>query len=214
MDFRRELETLYQRALEQKAQGHQAQAEDLEKKAAALLASLKIRAEQKPEDVSTADVLLYLAEREWAILGDHENVLAKINRALAIREKQYGPEHAQIAAAITQLAEFHFLAGRFGQAEPLYRRAVSIPSPSGKALEGLAHTLAALGRPQEAEPFFGRAIEAAGQDADGKRALYFLLVQRAEGLDLLHRTSEAAALRLKAVKLLPQNNPGEQGFHV
>ncbi len=120
--------------------------------------------------------------------------------------------YALTAQALAQLAEFHYLAGRFGEAESLYRRALSIQAVP-RAYEGLAQTLAALGRAEEADHFFERAIEQSGTDEQGKRSLYFLLKTPADGLEKLHRTDEAQVHRQKAAALLPKNNPGELGYH-
>jgi tetratricopeptide (TPR) repeat protein len=221
MDVQGELETLHQKSLELRALGRQAEADMVEQKAAGILQGLKDRAEQKPDDPSTAAILLYLAEREWAILGDHEQVLLRLEQALALREKSGGPNHLMTAEALAKLAEFHFLAGRFGKAEPLYRRALSIYSiqnapgdaVEAQALAGLAQTLEALGRAEEADGYFEKAIERAPTNEQGRRSLYFLMNARAAGLEKLNRGSEAEAHRQKAAGLLPKANPGESGYH-
>ena len=171
MQFQAELDGLYKKALELKTQGMQTVRLPtcLELKAAGILQkTFKNKAEQNPEDPATAAILLYLAEREWAILGDHEQVLSRIERALALREKSLGARHALTAEALAQLAEFHFLSGRFGEAEPLYQRALSFMQSMEKtqilsvpkAFEGLAHTLSALGRPPRRRmPIFRTLID-------------------------------------------------------
>jgi len=220
MDVQQELEALYQKALDLKSRGQVSEADALDSKAASLLHQLKSQIEAEPNSPATATVLLYLAERDWAILGDHEEVHDQIKRALEIRQKNYGIDHVLTAEALAKWAEVHFLAGRFGDAEALYKQAIPIFEEHGKdsdpvcakALEGLAQTLAALNRPQEADAYFVRAIDSAGSDDQGKRTLYFLLIYRAEGLEKLSRTAEAEALRQKAATLLPKANPGEFGF--
>jgi tetratricopeptide (TPR) repeat protein len=222
MDFQTELETLCREALELRTKGRLVESEILEAKAAGLLQNLQSRVEQTPEDPSSSAILLYLAEREWALQGDSQGVLAKLERARALREKRFGPDHGLTAEALAKLAEFHYLAGRFAEAEPLYRQSIAIYERQvqgrlpvyAKALEGLAQTLAAFGRAEEADPFFARAIELTGDDEQGKRSLYFLLIYRAEGLAKLSRRQEAEGLRQKAGTLLPKNNPGELGYHM
>ncbi len=213
MDFQQELEALYEKAVELKTQGHLAESESLETKAAQILTTLKNRVEPSLNDPEAAAILLYLAERDWPILGDHGSVQAKLEQAVGLRKKELGMKHPLTAEALSKLAEFHYLAARYGEAEPLYRQAVAI-SPHPKALGGLAQTLAALDRPDEADPYFAQAIEQTGGDDEAKRGLYFLLMTRAEGLEKLKRNPEAAVLRQKAVALLPKSNPGEFGFQV
>ncbi len=47
-------------------------------------------------------------------------------RALAIREKQVGPEHPDIATDLNNLAALYRAQGKYEQAEPLYQRALAI----------------------------------------------------------------------------------------
>jgi len=209
MDFQRELETLYAKAVELRTQGLAAESELLEAKAAGLLETLRARVRSHPDDPETAPVLLYLAEREWAVLGDQVSVQSMFEQAVSLSRTTYGA-----SLALAKLAEFHYLAGRFGEAEPLYRQAVEKDPSHAKALEGLAQTLAFLGRAAEADPYFVRAIERVKDDDVGKRSLYFLLISRAEGLEKLGRQPEASVLRQKALGLLHKNNPGEFGFQV
>jgi tetratricopeptide (TPR) repeat protein len=222
MDLQHRHEALYQEALGLKTAGRLQEAEAVEAKAAQLFSELKSRMEENPDSLEAADFLLFLAEREWPILGDHPDVQSKIERALAIRRNHFGPSDAAVADAIAKLAEFHFLAGRWGHAEPYYRRAIALYEKQGQTQNvsyarcegGLAQTLASLGRTAEADPHFIQAIALAETQKEDKRIRYFLYIYRAEGLEKLGRGAEAAALRLQANALLPKNNPGEQGFRV
>jgi len=47
-------------------------------------------------------------------------------RALAIREKQLGPEHLDTATSLHNLAVLYHVQGKYEQAEPLYQRALTI----------------------------------------------------------------------------------------
>lgn len=192
----------------------------VEAEAADLQENLKRQIQDQPETLETTDILLFLAEREWSIRGDDPSIQAMIEQAIRIREDRLGPEAPVVAEALGALAEFHFLAGRWGEAEPLYRKATALcenekNSPVyAKCCGGLAQTLTHLGRPAEADPYFAKAIELCGDSDSEKRVLYFLYIYRAEGLDKAGRGSEAEAMRAAAQKLLPRNNPGELGFHV
>jgi tetratricopeptide (TPR) repeat protein len=220
MDLHRQVEQLYQQALALKTKGRLPEADRVESEAASLLESLKQQVRENPDAPETAGTLLFLAEREWAIQGDNASVQAMIEQAIRIRESRLGPEDPTLAEALGALAEFHFLAGRWGEAEPLYRRAVVLcekgPTPQvyAKCCAGLAQTLAHLGQAPEADPFFARAIELYRDSEKDKRRLYFLYIYRAEGMEKAGRGPEAETLRTAAQNLLPRNNPGESGFHV
>jgi len=220
VSLRQQLDALYQQSLNLRSQGLLPEADRLEAEAADLLKSLKRQVEEHPQAPETADALLFLAEREWALHGDDLSIQAMIEEAIHIRESVVGSKGSEMAEALRVLAEFHFLAGRWGEAEPLYRRAIGFSEKDArspifaKTFAGLAQSLAHLGRLSEADPYFEKAIGLCGRSEDEKRVLYFLLIYRAEGLDKMGRGSEAEALRASAQKLLPRNNPGEQGFHV
>lgn len=222
MNFEQRYQNLFDEATRLKSQGRVQDAEAREVDAAGLLEEARNRAEQNVRDPKSADTLLFLAEREWLIRGDDPAVQSKLEQARAIREECFGAEDPRTADAVTKLAEFHFLAGRWGEAESRYREALAIYESrhvSGTALDtqcrgGLAQALAALGRAAEADPHFAAAISASEGRDEHKRALYFLYTYRAEGLEKLGRHAEAEELRRKAAGLLPRNNPGEQGFHV
>jgi len=222
VDLERRYQELYDETVRLKSTGRVQETETLENEAAGLLEEARGRAEKDACDPETAATLLFLAEREWLIHGDNRDVQSKLERALAIQESCFGAQDPRTADAITKLAEFHFLSGRWGEAASRYREALAIYEGrriTGTPLYaqcrgGLAQALAALGRPQEADPHFAAAISVSEGREEHKRALYFLYVYRAEGLEILGRQAESEDLRRKAAGLLPRNNPGEQGFHV
>ncbi len=47
-------------------------------------------------------------------------------RSLAIREKNRGPDHPNVATVLNNLAALHEARGRYAVAEPLYKRSLSI----------------------------------------------------------------------------------------
>src|SRR5258708_5918420 len=114
MDLHQELDAFYQEALRLKTKGKTAEAQAVEAKAAEFLDRLKNYTQQHPDDDQTSTYLLFLAEREWSIVGDDEKVQTLIQQALANRESRLGAMDPAVAEALTHLAEFHFLAGRFG----------------------------------------------------------------------------------------------------
>jgi tetratricopeptide (TPR) repeat protein len=220
VDLQQKIEQLYQEALGLRTKGRLQEADRVEAETAKLLENLKEQVQQNPAAPETAGALLFLAEREWSIRGDEVSIQSMIEQAIRIREKSLGAENPTVAEPLCALAEFHFLAGRWGEAEPLYRRAVKLcekdqkQSVYAKCCAGLAQTLAYLGREAEADPYFAKAIELCQGSEKDKRVLYFLYIYRAQGLDKAGRGPEAEASRSAALKLLPSANPGEQGFHV
>ena len=53
-----------------------------------------------------------------------------IERALAIDEKSYGPEHPRVAIDLNNLAQLLQATNRLGEAEPLMKRALAIDEKS------------------------------------------------------------------------------------
>ena len=68
--------------------------------------------------------VLYLAQGRYA----EAEPLHK--RALAIREKALGPDHADVAQSLNNLAALYVAQGRYAEAEPLYKRALAIDEKS------------------------------------------------------------------------------------
>jgi tetratricopeptide (TPR) repeat protein len=88
---------------------------------------------------------------------------------IAITEKTLGPEHPDLATKLNNLAELYRATGRHAEAEPLYRRALTILGKAlpadhldlAKARENYALLLDRLGRNAEADAL--RAQAAAGR---------------------------------------------------
>jgi tetratricopeptide (TPR) repeat protein len=88
------------------------------------------------------------------------------HRALAIDEKNLGPEHPNVASDLNNLADLLRATNRFAEAETLMRRALTIDDKSlgpqhpnvATALNNLAGLLLNTNRPAEAEPLMRRAL--------------------------------------------------------
>jgi tetratricopeptide (TPR) repeat protein len=87
-------------------------------------------------------------------------------RALAISEKQLGPDHPQTAGSLNNLAGLYRSMGRYESAEPLHLRALAIsekqlgpdhPQTAG-SLNNLAELYRSMGRYESAEPLYFRAL--------------------------------------------------------
>lgn len=82
--------------------------------------------EKNPSDAQKAagilDSLAYLSYRR-----DESDKAGKyLQRSVDVREKALGAEHAEVATALVNLAEFHQLKMNYAKAEPLYQRALAI----------------------------------------------------------------------------------------
>ena len=78
-----------------------------------------------PQGKRLAETLSQLGEvnRE---LGRYPRAEALFQEALAIRERVYGPAHAETAASLTDLGELYRLQGLYTQSEALHQRAREI----------------------------------------------------------------------------------------
>ncbi len=98
-----------------------------------------------------------------ALTGDLEAAFTKVLTAM---EKTLGPNHADLALALNNLAFVHYAQGRYDDDEPLYRRALAIDEKAlGKEHASVTTDLNNLGllykkqeRFKDAEPLFKRAL--------------------------------------------------------
>jgi tetratricopeptide (TPR) repeat protein len=110
-------------------------------------------------DLNTLATLL----RDTNRLAEAEPVL---ERALAIDEKSFGPEHPNVAIDLNNLARLYDNQGQYAMAEPLHRRALAIREKAlgwehphvAMSLNNLAALLRATNRLAEAEPLYRRAL--------------------------------------------------------
>jgi tetratricopeptide (TPR) repeat protein len=87
-------------------------------------------------------------------------------RALAIREKQLGPDHPDTGTSLNNLAGLYRSMGHYNEAEPLYQRALAISEKqlgpdhpdTGTSLNNLAGLCRSMGHYNEAEPLYQRAL--------------------------------------------------------
>ena len=81
-----------------------------------------------------------------------------MERAIAIRERIYGPDHSHVGEAVGELARFHLTLCDYPVAEKLFRRAAELGRDETRhrahevttPLIGQARCLAAMGRPDQA----------------------------------------------------------------
>ena len=63
--------------------------------------------------------------------GNYERAVVVAKKALEVAEKNAGPDHADVARSLNNLASLYQTQGQYARAEPLYQRALAI---SEKAL--------------------------------------------------------------------------------
>jgi CHAT domain-containing protein/tetratricopeptide (TPR) repeat protein len=103
------------------------------------------------------------------LAGKYAEATDVANRALALAESQFDPNHPNVGAALNNLAELYRAQARYAKAEPLYKRALSIDEkalgPDHPNVGILISNLGALykeqGRYAEAEPLMKRALSLA-----------------------------------------------------
>ncbi len=118
---------------------------------------------------ATIDGLSWLCDRTGTYLGEHGRPAAALplfERALAIDEAVYGPDHPDVAADLNNQAEALRTLGRATDALPLYARALAIDEAVygpdhpdvARDLNNQAAALATLGRATDALPLLQRAL--------------------------------------------------------
>jgi len=136
-------------------QGRYADAEALFKRVLSLLGK---------KDASRGEVLNELG-RVYNDQGRFDEAEASFQEAIPILEAAHGPDHLIVANPIGNLANLYWSAGRYTEAEPLYRRAQAIQEAWGAStpefaitLRNLANLYFRLGRYAEAEPIAWKAL--------------------------------------------------------
>ena len=146
-------------------------------------------------------------------LGRHAEAEPLYRRALAIKEQVYGPEHADVALGLNNLAVLLSELGKHAEAEPLHRRALAISeqvygsahASVATSLNNLALLLNELGRHSEAEPLYRRALAIQEQVYGSEHAAVALgLNNLAELLRVLGNHAEAEPLYRRALAISEQ----------
>src|SRR6266566_5753021 len=122
--------------------------------------------EEQGNESATAARLLNQAAYFLAERAQYSEAEPLYLRALAIREKIFGPDHNFTATSLNNLALLYRHLSRYGESELLYQRALSIrekvsapDSPyTASSLNNLATLYRYQGRYSEAEPLYRRAL--------------------------------------------------------
>lgn len=133
----------------------------------AQLAAAALRLTQKQKGISLEDALSQLGWSPDSFTTSELHLLIDAAEELLSAEIALGPEHAGVAILSIKLADTYTTHKRFQEAEPLYKRALSILKKSfgeddpevATALAKLAKLQIAAGQPQLAEPLLERALE-------------------------------------------------------
>ena len=89
----------------------------------AMLATHVDVASAQPEE--TVDALSAKAEALYKA-GKHADAAVIAERAVAVAEHQFGPDHLAMAPPLEDLAQLRYRLGRYAEAEPVYRRSLAI----------------------------------------------------------------------------------------
>jgi tetratricopeptide (TPR) repeat protein len=122
--------------------------------------------EQQSKAQVEAAVLFVQAGRYLRDRARYEQAAPLLQRALAIREQQLGPNHPNTASSLNNLAMLYRAQGKYAEAEPLYQRALAIYEQqlgphhpdTATSLNNLALLYRAQGKYAEAEPLLQRAL--------------------------------------------------------
>jgi esterase/lipase superfamily enzyme len=163
------------------------------------------------EDSSSYAVAISVLARLYQAQGRFKEAEDYVKRALAIDERDYPPDHPNIAGDFSALGQLYQAEGRLDEAEPLLKRALAInenasesdPADVGRALNNLAWLYQEQGRYAEAEPLVTRSLllieKALGPgDEDYGRALD-TLAKLYEGQG---RVNDAELLYRRAIAIL------------
>jgi len=186
-----------------------------------LLSELHDAESSGTENLALAGTLYNLAilRRQQGQFADAETLY---RRALAIREREEGPNHPDVAATLNNLAALEAVQGRYDAAQPLLERALAIRQSAlgpehaltAQSLNNLALLYAAEGNTAAAEPLYQHAmaiLEKAngGQPDDLRRVLdnYAALLYETG------RDNEGAALEARAqlIRAPATQTPPAQG---
>jgi tetratricopeptide (TPR) repeat protein len=124
----------------------------------ALMLALPATAQEDSGDIYRKAMELFRAQK-------YEQAVPLFRAALDTAEARYGEESPLLALDLNNLAEVYRLTRRYDEAEPLYKRAITLDESAGEDNPGLATSLnnlallyRAQGRLKEAEPLYKRAL--------------------------------------------------------
>ena len=98
--------------------------------------------------------------------GKYAEAVPLAQRAVELAEKQFGPEHPEVATSLNNIAVLYRAQGRYAEAEPLYQRALAVNEKAlgpdhpnvDESLRNLWLLYRAQGRHAEAEPLLKRRM--------------------------------------------------------
>ena len=178
----------------------------LEAHAAAVLAF----APDTGEAATNTSLLLNQCALHLYARADYAQAEPLYRRALAVCEKNLGPNHSHVASALNNLAQLLKATSRLAEAEPLMRRALAIDEESfgpghpqvATALNNLAALLQATNRLAEAEPLMRRALAIDEESfGSGHPAVARDLNNLATLLQDTNRLAEAEPLKRRALAI-------------
>lgn len=165
-----------------------------------------------PKDERVDQAIADLADA-YGAQGEYVETQHLHMEALQRTIEKYGPESPQAGAVFNRLGRSTALQGNHAVAEGMYNQAIAVWDKIGtdehlqdaaESHEGLAATVAALERDDEAEKMYARALELREKQLGAESPLLAPLLRRyADVLTRLNRIEEAQALRSRADVLMP-----------
>src|SRR5580704_472194 len=130
--------------------------------ALALSLSVSVPSYAQQDEASTLSQQM----KELYRAGKYAEALPLAQKSLALREKQFGPDDANVAMPLNDLGTIHYNLGQYAVAEPLYKRSLAIRERTlgsenlevAMLLNNLGDLYRAEARYAEAEPLLKRSI--------------------------------------------------------
>ena len=170
------------------SQGRYEEAEPLYRRALAIRE--KVLGPDHPDTASSLNNLAVLYRHH----GRYDQAERLYRRALAIHEKALGPDHPYTATSLNNLAVLYRSQGRHEEAEQALERFTN----NAVSYTGLAETLRAQNKMEEAEAVYRQALERFPNNAVSYTGL-------AETLRAQNKMEEAEAVYRQALELFPNN---------
>ena len=193
----------HNQAVQLQEQGRYAEAE------AAYRAAMQEAESLAPDNPAIGSIFMSLGRLRMR-LQDYSGARSAFEHSLDVVEKRFGRDHFGVGLLLTNIAMTYHLEGRYGMAEPFYRRALVILE---KALgtedprtatpqEGMAKLLLAEGRNTEAEALFEKVIpvlENAHEPDDPNLAIALINLAEAYRVDGRYTRAEPLYRRTLAI---------------
>jgi eukaryotic-like serine/threonine-protein kinase len=158
------------------------------------------RAEQLADQPEIQASMIHVIGRVYMQLGEYDRAYPLLERAIAVREALFGPEHEQVARSLSVLATLHQERGEYDTAEGLFRQALSVDrkifgdrhEKVATGLNNLGLLLVLKGNYDEAEPLYRESLSIVRELPDTDPGKIATKLNNLAGIYLERREPEAA----------------------